>query len=98
MLETNKGASITVPKPSAGFHLYALEWSEDRLDFYVDDLKYFTHANDGTGTEAWPFDQTSYLMLNAAVGGGRGGAQGIDDAIFPQRFEIDFVRVFKPRR
>lgn len=28
----------------------------------------------------------------------RGGAQGIDDAIFPQRFEVDFVRVFKPRR
>jgi len=33
--------------------------------------------------------------LNTAVGGTWGGAKGIDDTIFPQKFEIDYVRVYQ---
>jgi hypothetical protein len=47
--------------------------------------------------DVWPFDRPFYLILNLAIGGGWGGKEGIDDTIFPQRFEIDYVRVYKHR-
>ncbi len=92
---TNKGANIRVDDPHADFHVYAVEWYDDRMDFFVDDRKYFTFTNTGGGVDEWPFDLPHYLILNAAIGGAWGGQQGIDDAIFPQRFYIDYVRVYE---
>ena len=76
---------------------YPIEWYEDRIDFFLDDEKYFTFENEGTGNAVWPFDKPHYLILNAAVGGTWGGQKGIDDTIFPQKYHIDYVRVFKKR-
>ena len=90
-----KGAKKTVRSPHADFHVYAVEWDERQMDFYVDDEKYFTYQNEGTGTAAWPFEARFYLILNIAVGGSWGGRQGIDDAIFPQTMTIDYVRVYQ---
>jgi len=36
-----------------------------------------------------------YLLLNIAVGGNWGGAKGVADNIWPQRMEVDFVRVYE---
>ncbi|MBN2476372.1 MAG: glycoside hydrolase family 16 protein [Pirellulales bacterium] len=90
-----KGAKITIEKPYDTFHVYAMEWDKDRIDFFVDDQKYFTYENEGTGTDAWPFDSPHYLILNIAIGGSWGGQRGIDDAIFPQEMLIDYVRVYQ---
>jgi len=92
---TNKGSKITCAKPSEAYHVYAIEWYEDRIDFFLDDQKYFTFTNEGTGNDVWPYDKPHYLILNAAIGGSWGGQKGIDDAIFPQKYCIDYVRVFK---
>jgi beta-glucanase (GH16 family) len=92
---TAKGASITLPDVSEAFHVYAVEWDKEHMDFYVDGQKYFTFNNEGTGRDAWPYDQDQYLLLNLAIGGAWGGAKGIDDAIFPQRYYIDYVRVYQ---
>jgi beta-glucanase (GH16 family) len=43
----------------------------------------------------WPFDAPQYLILNIAVGGTWGGEKGVDDAVFPQRMEVDYVRVYQ---
>lgn len=93
--KSNKGNKITVEKPYADFHVYAIEWFPDRIDFFVDSNKYFSFANEGEGASGWPFDQNFYLILNAAIGGSWGGQQGIDDAIFPQKYFIDYVRVYQ---
>jgi beta-glucanase (GH16 family) len=92
---TNKGNRITVKAPYEGFHVYAVEWSPKRIVISVDGIPYFTFENEGTGEAVWPFDQPFYLILNLAIGGSWGGQQGIDDTIFPQRFEIDYVRVYQ---
>jgi beta-glucanase (GH16 family) len=95
---TGKGSKIDVQKEnvSGTFHVYALEWTPERLDLYFDKTKYFTYAKeDGAGKDAWPFDQPCYLILNLAIGGAWGGQKGIDDAIFPQRYAIDYVRVYQ---
>jgi beta-glucanase (GH16 family) len=90
-----RGASTRVPDAATAFHVYAVEWSPQRLEFFVDDRKYFTLENDGTGPDSWPFDAPQFLILNLAIGGSWGGQQGVDDAIFPQRFVVDYVRVYQ---
>ena len=94
---TGKGSRITIPKPYADFHIYAVEWTQEKMDFFVDDQKYFTYENEGTGRDVWPYNQPHYLILNIAVGGAWGGQKGIDDGIFPQKMLIDYVRVYQEK-
>lgn len=91
---TQKGDQIEVPDAETDFHVYAIEWTEEKIDFFVDDQKYFTFNNTGGDYEEWPFDKRFYLVLNVAVGGTWGGSQGVNDDIFPQRMEIDYVRAY----
>ena len=79
------------------FHVYAIEWDKSRIDFFMDGKKVFTYENEGMGEEAWPFDGPQYLLLNLAIGGEWGGQKGIDESIFPQRLEIDYVRVYQKK-
>ena len=45
--------------------------------------------------QQWPFDQPFFLILNVAVGGNWGGQKGVDETIWPQRMEVDYVRVYQ---
>lgn len=91
--QTTKG--IFVKDLYNEFHVYAVEWTEKKMDFYVDDIKYMTFSNTGKGWEEWPFDKRFHLLLNIAVGGNWGGKYGIDDRIFPQSMLVDYVRVYQ---
>ncbi len=92
---TGKGSRIQVPDASETFHVYAVEWTGDRMDFFVDDRKYFTFRKEGDDEAVWPFSRDHYLILNLAIGGAWGGQRGIDDTLFPHRYEIDYVRVYE---
>ena len=95
VLGTNKGSKVAIADASDAFHVYAVEWTGKRMDFFVDDKKYFSYENESSGIDAWPFDTDHYLILNLALGGTWGGAKGIDDSVFPQKFTIDYVRVYQ---
>ncbi len=95
MIQTNKGDKVTNVKPYDDFHVYAIEWFEDRIDFYLDDNKIFVFKNEYSGYEKWPFDKPHYLILNFAVGGAWGGVNGVNYSIFPQKYFIDYVRVYE---
>ncbi|MEZ4701989.1 MAG: glycoside hydrolase family 16 protein [Rhodothermales bacterium] len=92
---TQKGEARIVPTALDAFHVYAIEWRSDRIDFFVDSDRYFTFANTGNGPADWPFDQPFHLVMNIAVGGSWGGQQGVDDTIFPQEMQVDYVRVYR---
>ncbi|MES2202036.1 MAG: glycoside hydrolase family 16 protein [candidate division FCPU426 bacterium] len=92
---TAKGTSVPLPSPDRAFHDYAMEWSPKKIDFYLDGRWVFAFLNDGGDASHWPFDKPQYLILNSAVGGGWGGQKGLDDSIFPARYEIDYVRVWQ---
>src|SRR5882724_4062746 len=97
-IQTNgKGGEVSVTDASEAFHVYALEWDPEQMDFFVDDRKYFTYRNEKTGPGAWPYDQGQYLILNLAIGGTWGGQKGIDEAAFPQCYYVDYVRVFQKK-
>lgn len=90
---TSKGGTTRFPDYGDKFHIYAVNWYPDRMDFFVDDQKYFTFPNEGAGK--WVFDKKFYLILNLAIGGNWGGQKGIDEAGFPQQFVVDYVRVYQ---
>ena len=92
---TQKTAKLPISTATTEFHKYAIEWFEDHIDFYIDSIKYLTFNNENKGWAYWPFDKRFHLILNLAVGGTWGGAQGIDPSAFPASMEIDYVRVYK---
>jgi beta-glucanase (GH16 family) len=92
---TQKNNKISVTDCYDAFHVYALEWDANEFRAYVDSTLYFTFKNEGTGYMVWPFDKRFHILLNVAVGGNWGGAQGIDDKIFPRSMIVDYVRVFR---
>jgi beta-glucanase (GH16 family) len=92
---TGKGIKIPYKAPFADFHVYAVEWFKDHIDWYLDDRKVFTYANEGLGDDSWPFDKPQYMILNFAFGGDWGGSHGVDISSLPQKFLIDYVRVFQ---
>lgn len=92
---TQKGDSIAVGDVHENFHVYAIDWTPEKIDFIVDNEVYHTFRNEKKGFEEWPFDKPFHLLLNMAVGGNWGGARGVDTTIWPQRMEVDYVRVYK---
>jgi beta-glucanase (GH16 family) len=81
-------------RPYDNFHIYAVEWRPDRIDFYFDSTKYHTALLDKAGKGAEnAFRAPHYLIINFALGGDWGGA--VDDSVLPQKFLIDYVRVYK---
>lgn len=77
-----------------GFHLYAINWTREKIEFFVDDNLVYTFAPKDKPVEVWPFDQPFYFLINMAVGGDFGGPD-VDDTIFPQEFQVDYIRVYK---
>ncbi len=56
-----------------GFHTYAIDWTKDKIDFYIDNKLFYSFLPKNKSVEVWPFDQPFYLLLNLAVGGNFGG-------------------------
>jgi len=89
-----RGSSIRIPDAQTEFHVYAVEWTPESIEFYVDEQKYFTFYNFGSGSETWPFDQPFYIILSMAVGGGWVG-EPYSTSTFPAVMEVDYVRVYQ---
>jgi len=81
---------------SEAFHVYALEWEEGEIRWYVNDVHYATQTewySEGYEFPA-PFDQRFHLILNVAVGGNWPGPPD-KSTVFPQTLEVDYVRVYE---
>jgi beta-glucanase (GH16 family) len=89
-----RGSHIRIHDAESAFHLYAIEWTADRMDFYVDEQMYFSFHNDHQGFATWPFDQPFYLILSMGVGGGWVGNPDAT-SVFPAVMEVDYVRVYQ---
>ncbi len=77
---------------SQDFHVFAEEWEENVVRFYVDDTLYETRTPQDVSGKKWVYDHTFYLIMNVAIGGKFPGNP--DDSIFPRTMNIDYVRVY----
>jgi beta-glucanase (GH16 family) len=92
---TQVGKNKIVSNASSEFHLYRIDWTPSAIHGYIDDQLLFEFKNEGKGSAYWPFDKRFHILLNIAVGGNWGGEKGVDNSIWPQSMQIDYVRYFK---
>lgn len=94
--QTQKEGRDTIPGVHNDFHIYSLDWSKDKMDFLIDNKIFHTITREPNDDyKGWPFDQPFHLLMNIAVGGNWGGQKGVDETIWPQRMEVDYVRVYQ---
>ncbi len=101
---TYTGQSYTLSNGdfSEDYHIFALEWTPTEMRWFVDDQLYskqstwFSSPEKGKEQEPFPapFNRPFYLQLNLAVGGNWPGNPD-PTTVFPQTFEIDYVRVYE---
>ncbi|MGY4383646.1 beta-glucanase (GH16 family) [Pedobacter sp. UYP24] len=89
---SSKGNKIQLEDIHKKYHVYGLERKGDSIKIFVDDQFYFSMKAPETAY-ANSFTGPLYLLINTAVGGEWGGP--IDDSIFPQKYYVDYVRVFR---
>jgi len=74
---------------SSNFHVYAVEWNNERITFSVDGINHLNYEPFIKNQYTWPFDAEQYILLNVAM---------LPDAAaaFTQAtMEIDYVRVYQ---
>ena len=76
------------------FHVYAIDWDENAIRWYVDGNLYNTLTPDDLRGNDWVFDHDFFILLNVAVGGHWPGMPD-DTTVFPQTMLVDYVRVYE---
>ncbi|MCY4299438.1 MAG: glycoside hydrolase family 16 protein [Flavobacteriaceae bacterium] len=94
---TQNKQSTMIPNVEEGFHVYAINWTSDAIEFYFDDQMTYRYAPEVKNEKNYPFDNPQFLLLNLAIGGNFGGPVG-DLTQFPQQYMIDYVRVYSPNK
>jgi beta-glucanase (GH16 family) len=88
-------ASLDAPGGSWAddWHVYAVDWSTDRLVFSIDGREYHTVERAGRPSDqVWEFDRPQYILLNLAIGGDY-PRRSPDGTSFPVDMLVDWVRV-----
>ena len=89
------------PRPdtlNGEFHVYAMDWDENRIVLSVDGVAVNDSAIDKVKNARFrsvenPFHQPHYLLVNLALGGDSGG--DVTKVPFPVRMYVDYVRVYQ---
>lgn len=93
------GTQVTAARFTEGaeddYHIYAIEWNNNRITTYVDGQVLLNYTNDHKGYVNWPYDKPYYIILNLAWGGDWGGYAGTDDSALPTAMLVDYVRVYQ---
>jgi beta-glucanase (GH16 family) len=79
------------------FHVWRMDWTDQEIALFLDDRLLnrvpvdSLYNRDGSGFN--PFRQPHFMLLNLAIGGDNGGDPA--GTSFPNRFEVDYVRVYQ---
>lgn len=93
-LNNQPTAIVDVENMTNEYHTYSLEWLAGKITVLVDGKKYFEYS-DTSNNLTWPFDKPQDLIINLAIGGGWGGAKGMDPEMKSAKLIIDYVRVYE---
>ncbi|MDX2285450.1 MAG: glycoside hydrolase family 16 protein [Bacteroidia bacterium] len=91
-----KSFGFTDNRFDVDFHLFAVEWGEDYIDYFVDGTLYQRLKPEDLPGE-WVFDQPFFIILNVAVGGNYVGFP-TPQTPFPQTMLVDYVKVYQEIR
>jgi beta-glucanase (GH16 family) len=88
-----KGFGLINGRFDTDYHIFAIEWDMDKIDFFVDDYLYQRIERSDVPGE-WVYDHPFFILLNVAVGGNYVGFP-TPQTPFPQRMIIDYVKVYQ---
>lgn len=77
------------------YHIYAIEWGEGYIDYFVDNFLYQRITPENV-TGQWVYDHPFFIILNVAVGGNFVGFP-TSGTPFPQSMYVDYVKVYKQK-
>ena len=83
----NKGGK-TIPGASDNFHIYSVDWYEDRMVFSVDNVELYVYKPAVRDADTWPFTEDQYILLNTAI------EPNIVSTFSKSTMFIDYVRVY----
>ena len=86
---TMNHGGIMASDVSNTFHIYAMEWTEDKIDFSVDGIIYYTYQPDPQNMSTWPFVADQFILLNVAI------ENSIDPAFTESDLVLDYIRVYQ---
>jgi len=86
----NLGGQV-VTTASTEYHVYAIDWNQNRLEFSVDSIVHYTYEPATKDASTWPFDQDMYLLLNIAI------QSSIDPNFTQSSMDVDYVRYYLER-
>jgi beta-glucanase (GH16 family) len=80
---------------SSSFHVWRMDWDDQKIDLYLDDtlMNSVPLASMLNADGSSPFKQKHYMLVNLAIGGTNGGDPS--GTAFPQRYEVDWIRVYQ---
>lgn len=77
-----------------GDHVFAVEWQPNRIDWFVDGIRFHSATPASVAPNQWVFNHPFFVILNLAIGGNFGGPVGAE-TVFPQSMLVDYVRVYR---
>jgi beta-glucanase (GH16 family) len=89
----SKSYSLPNDRFDNDFHIFGIEWGENYINYYVDDVLY-NQITPADVPGEWVFNQPFYIILNMAVGGNFPGSPN-SETTFPQTMYVDYVRVYQ---
>ncbi len=85
---------LFVEDATTDFHEYELIWTENELNFFINNIPVGTYFKTNSGWQQWPYDQEFYIILNLAIGSHYMACE-TENSVFPQTMEVDYVRVYQ---
>ncbi|MEK6153904.1 glycoside hydrolase family 16 protein [Flavobacteriaceae bacterium 3-367] len=79
----------TIKNASNAFHVYSLEWTEDKMVFSIDGVTHFQYHPSVKNADTWPYDSPYYLIFNIAI------EPDIDPRFAESAMVVDYIRVFQ---
>ncbi len=78
-----------VSNASNQFHLYAIEWTKDKMVFSIDDVAHYTYEPSLKNSDTWPYDSDYYIILNIAI------EPDIDPEFIESAMAVDYIRIYQ---
>ncbi len=78
-----------IKNASSEFHVYALEWTKEKMIFSVDGVTHYEYNPAVKDSGTWPYDADYYLIFNIAI------EPDIDPDFTESPMVVDYVRVYQ---
>ena len=85
----------SVTGSTTGFHVYAVNWTAEKIEFSIDGVVFYTYNTTVKTNENLPYNASPFIILNLVMGG---SLEGDIPADFTEsKMEIDYVRIYRQK-